>query len=433
MEQFLQVLFFLSFVSVFIYFLYTTFLAMLPSHASKQRSLSLPTEEFHYVFCIPCLNEERVIVNTVRSILAVPYPNVTVIVVDDDSEDETVKRVRSLKDSRVRVIERKLPNARLGKGESLNYAYNIISKAVRRLKMDPSRVIIGVIDGDGRPSLNLLEETSNMFADPQVGAAQARIRMTNRKQLLPFLQDMEFYTMVSSIQNSREYVQSVGLGGNGQFSRLSAMQEFGDEPWTKCLLEDFDFGLRLTLNGWKIRHLEKGIVYQQGLTSVKRFIRQRSRWVQGNMQSLSYTKTILNASIPKGAKVDLLYFLSQPWINLLGSIITAISWIFIGLYLWQTGFTLFLEQTSLLSNFVSIMIWLNLIFGPALMWSIIHYYSINKEESFIKCLGAGIFMPVYNILVIPSIWMAFIRHLRGTNSWIKTERIEEVPIESESL
>lgn len=424
MEQIFQLMFFVSFFFVFIYFLYTTFLAMLPAYKTK-KSTSTSPEDFHYVFCIPCLNEERVIANTVKSILALPYSNLTVIVVDDDSEDATVQRVREIQDPRVRVIERKLPNARLGKGESLNYAYNIISTAVRRMKLDPSNVIIGIIDGDGRPGMNLLEETSKVFADPQVGAAQARIRMTNRKQILPFLQDMEFYTMVSAIQNSRAYVQSVGLGGNGQFSRLSAMQEFGDEPWTKCLLEDFDFGLRLTLNGWKISHLENGVVYQQGLTSVKRFIRQRSRWVQGNMQSLSYIKSILDSHLTKGAKMDLLYFLAQPWLNLAGSVITLVSWVLIITYLIQSKFQLFLNGTSTISDVTSILIWLNIMFGPAIMWSILHYMAIKKEETFVKCIGIGLCMPVYNLLVLPSIWMAFYRHIKGTSSWIKTERIAE--------
>jgi len=426
MESLFQVLFWASLPLVFLYFMYTTFLALLPPvtrYKSKKQTLSEP---LHYVFCIPCLNEERVIANTVRSILRLPHPNITVIVIDDHSNDETVNRVREIGDSRVRIIERKLPNARLGKGHSLNYAYQRISKAVRRLGVQPSQVIIGIIDGDGRPSMNLLEETSVAFTDPTIGAAQARIRMTNRKQILPFLQDMEFFTMVTAIQNSREYAQSVGLGGNGQFSRLSAMQEFGDEPWTDCLLEDFDFGLRLTLNGWKIRHLQNGIVYQQGLTSIKRFIRQRSRWVQGNIQSVHYRKPLIQSSLSKGAKLDIMYFLAQPWMNLTGSMLMFLSWIFLtNKLLFTSDFQFLMSNNPTWMNATSILIWLLLIYGPSLTWSLIHYSMINKEEPLWKCLGAGLLLPLYNLLVIPSIWMAFYRQIKGKNGWIKTERIEE--------
>ncbi len=424
MTHLLLILFYVSIPIVFLYFFYTTLLAMLPV-AHQKKASATSDEAFHYIFFIPCLNEERVIVNTVQSILQMPYKNLTVVVIDDDSEDETVARARTIDDKRVQIIERKLPNAQLGKGESLNYAYQQISKASLQFGWDPKKIIVGIIDGDGRMSPDLLKETSAAFTDPQVGAAQARVRMTNRKKILPFLQDMEFYTMVSAIQNSRVYVQSVGLGGNGQFSRLSAMQEFGDEPWTKCLLEDFEFGIRLTLNGWKISHLEYGVVYQQGLTSIKRFIRQRSRWVQGNMQCFNYVSKIRNAPISTGAKLDYAYFLCQPWINLFASLVMLLTWILIALTIYNQSFQSISSQNVGLYMVLTALLWFLLSFGPGIAWSMIHYQTIQKEEPLWKCIGAGLLLPAYNLLVLPSIFLAWIRLLRGKQGWIKTERVQD--------
>ncbi|MBC6306164.1 glycosyltransferase family 2 protein [Listeria booriae] len=413
---------------IFIYFSYTSLILLLPPFAGNKNKVSEQDDsELEYVFLIPCLNEEVVIEKTIRSILALSYQKKMVIVVDDDSSDNTVAIVRQMNLPNVRVIERKKPNAQLGKGESLNYAFSKITKATRRLGKNPTNLILTVIDGDGRPSDNLLTEASRVFRDTAVGAAQARIRITNRRSILPMMQDIEFYSTVAAIQNSREYTESVGLGGNGQFTRLSALVELGPTPWSKCLLEDFDLGLSILLKGWKSKYIGDAIVYQQGLTSVKKFIRQRARWVQGNIQSIKRLREIRKSdTLSSASKLDIYYFLAQPWINLLGSIIMIISWglmlIFFRSVDWGAGFT------NTLQDWGAILVIVGLIFGPGLIWCIYHYELGRKDKdgiSFFHCMGAGLFMPIYNLLAIPSIWLAFWRQVARKEAWAKTERVAE--------
>jgi 1,2-diacylglycerol 3-beta-glucosyltransferase len=43
------------------------------------------------------------------------------------------------------------------------------------------------------------------------------------------LQDLEFPVPISAIQVTRRLTRSVGLGGNGQFSRLSALDVMADQ------------------------------------------------------------------------------------------------------------------------------------------------------------------------------------------------------------
>ena len=50
----------------------------------------------------------------------------------------------------------------------------------------------------------------------------------------------EFVVFTEIFQRARQRVGSVGLGGNGQFARLTALMSLGDAPWTKCLTEDLD-------------------------------------------------------------------------------------------------------------------------------------------------------------------------------------------------
>ncbi|MBG9613499.1 glycosyltransferase family 2 protein [Bacillus cereus] len=414
---------------IFLYYMYIVFISLLPRYDFKDIIMPLEKEKPYFIFCIPCLNEATVIQKTVESLLQLDYDRSFVIVIDDASDDNTVQIVREMKDARVRIYQRNYPQARLGKGEALNDTYQKICKVVKRLSIDPRQVILTIVDGDGRPSNNILQEAQRTFVDSTVGAAQTTIRMTNRKNWLSFMQDVEFYSNVATIQNSREYLQSVGLGGNGQFSRLSAMQELGERPWSSCLLEDFDFGLSLLIRGWKIRHLSNCVMYQQGVTSISSYIRQRSRWAQGNMQCFCRLREVFQAKMPFHAKIDIFYFLLQPWTSLIGSLIMVLSWGLIGTLVYSYDFQFFIASKQWIWNVIALCLWGFLVFGPGLFWGIRHYQFTKKEPTqsctIGQCTLAGLSMPFYNLLVIPSVWLACWRQLMRKKGWLKTKRMEE--------
>jgi len=99
----------------------------------------------------------------------------------------------------------------------------------------------------------------------------------------------EFIGFSFLVQAARDRIGSVGLGGNGQFNRLSALRSLGRPPWTDCLTEDLDIGLALVGQGWRIRFWRGAFVAQQGLRSPRLLLRQRTRWVQGNYQCMTHT------------------------------------------------------------------------------------------------------------------------------------------------
>ncbi|KRN56830.1 glycosyl transferase family 2 [Carnobacterium divergens DSM 20623] len=350
-----------------------------------------------------------------------------IIPIDDASDDRTAKIIEGIKDKRVRLLKRTKPNAQKGKGAALNDAYKRVLKKAKSLNME-KEVVIAIIDGDGRLGTNVIREANRAFSNKAVCAAQCRVRIINTQHILPFLQDVEFFTMISDIQNVRSYIQSVGLGGNGQFTRLTALKALGKEPWGDSLLEDYDMTLRLLLRNGKISYLSNGTVYQQGLSSVKKLIYQRSRWVQGNIQCLKYLKKVKKSKrLKKEAKLDIYYFLAQPFINLIGSIIFFMSWVWITISFIQV-IKLCIEGTS---SWISLFLYLGLLILitslPGFVFTIRHYFNTNhiraqKGNTFIECFFAGFAMTVYNIITIPSVWIAFKRYLLGENSWLKTER-----------
>ncbi|ERL64517.1 glycosyltransferase [Schleiferilactobacillus shenzhenensis] len=294
-------------------------------HAPKLQSEFLEnTEEasdglFYYII-IPTLNEGRIIQHTLNRLLQNDF-NGIVIVVDDASADDTVHRASSVADGdmRILIVRRQLPHAQIGKGDSLNQAMDWIRHDSRQHQRDLSKVVVGVLDADGGLSNNAFFALNHFFTDSGHDICQLRVKMdgpfTNSLQAA---QDLEFFTVNNEAQNMRMHTHTVGLSGNGQFFRLlPVVRAIGWHPWGNALLDDYELTLRLMLHGITVHYIDSAYASQQALTSPYKLMRQRSRWVQGNLDCMRYFRPVIqNRHLSYTQKAGILFFLAQPWINL---------------------------------------------------------------------------------------------------------------------
>src|SRR5262249_3786328 len=106
--------------------------------------------------------------------------------------------------------------------------------------------------------------------------------------------------------------------------RLSALDTLnamdGAGPWSDSLTEDLDLGVRLIAKGWTNMHCTTAAVSQQAVLSLRRLVRQRSRWFQGHLQSAGLVPLILR-DVPTRPALDMLYHLSSPVLILLTSLL----------------------------------------------------------------------------------------------------------------
>ncbi|MEV5507495.1 glycosyltransferase [Streptomyces orinoci] len=293
-----------------------------------------PREPRLYVFLLACLNEEKVLAESLARITSLPAGNFLALVIDDASDDRTAEIARAADPERVRLLQRKLPNARKGKGAALNAGIRYLREAGLLDGRDPHDVIVCVVDADGRLDAHVVQAVDPYFDNPRTGGTQIGVRMYNRDQgLLARLQDMEFVIYGDIFQSARRYIGSVGMGGNGQFMRLAALEslmgEDGSGPWSDSLTEDLDLGVRLIARGWTNQHCTSAAVSQQAVLDVKRLVRQRSRWFQGHLQSANLVPLIVR-EVPVRPAVDLLYHLSSPVLILLTSLLPVSFLIAVG-------------------------------------------------------------------------------------------------------
>lgn len=250
------------------------------------------SSSFVTVLVVPAHNEELVIGSTIEGLLELSGGVAPlVLVMNDGSTDRTREIARSYEHTgSVFVVDRPADLAGRGKGTVLNHAYRVVLQLLhaghpRFAGRTADEVIIGVIDADGVLEPHTLSVVLPYFADTSVGGVQIGVSIANAARgLLPRLQDIEFVGFSGYIQEARDGFGSVGLGGNGQFTRLSGLMCLDGDPWSDCLTEDLDLGLRLLLDGWKIRFCRDAFVLQQGVESVRPLLRQRTRWFQGHYQ-----------------------------------------------------------------------------------------------------------------------------------------------------
>ncbi|MFE6698665.1 glycosyltransferase [Streptomyces sp. NPDC057718] len=98
---------------------------------------------------------------------------------------------------------------------------------------------------------------------------------------------------------------SVGLGGNGQFTRLTALDRIAAaerRPWKQdTLLEDYELGMQMRLAGYRVTHVPDTWVTQEAQPRTRRFLTQRTRRAQGNIEYVRYAGRIVDCPIPPGS------------------------------------------------------------------------------------------------------------------------------------
>jgi 1,2-diacylglycerol 3-beta-glucosyltransferase len=436
----------LEFVALFVTVMFLSYVVMiLLPFLRRPRTEPGNSADFEWHFLIPALNEEAVIATTLARCQR-DFPDADIWVIDDASADRTAELVLAAAelDPHVHLVRRELPAARTGKGHALNTGYLALDEWLPS-GSDRTRTIVAILDADGRLAPDALDYVSSasVFGDPKVGAAQIAVRMENRDELgelatlsragrrfskfMVRMQDMEFMTSMSAMQLLRERTGSVGMGGNGQFSRLTALDEIArryEQPWHGALLEDYELGLHILLVGYRNRFVYDTYVEQEGLLSLRRFIVQRARWTQGTMQCSSYIGEIIRCpNLSNSGVVESCYFLITPWLQV------------IGVVLWPVLLLLTLLKAAdypagpgaFVGQFWPI-VFLAVIFGalPFILWGPVYRRNVEPGLSRTRSWLLGMGNAAYLLYTYLSTSRALARVVLRRGGWDKTRRNAEV-------
>jgi peptidoglycan-N-acetylglucosamine deacetylase len=220
---------------------------------------------------IPAFNEEKVICNSVRAMLASDMKDFQVLIVDDGSTDGTADVVRrTFRDEpRVRVIRKN--NG--GKWSALNLA----------LESTDADIVV-TLDADTIFAPDALDQLVRHFSDETVAGVAGHAVVGNRINLITRLQALEYVTNQNLDRRALEVVNGITVvpGAIGAWRREALLAIGGFTSDT--LAEDADATVRLELAGWKVLYEPRAIARTEAPESVATFMKQRLRWMFGTLQ-----------------------------------------------------------------------------------------------------------------------------------------------------
>jgi cellulose synthase/poly-beta-1,6-N-acetylglucosamine synthase-like glycosyltransferase len=241
-------------------------------HARRERKrLHLAWTPTSIAALIPAFNEEKVICNSIRALLASPEANFEIIVIDDGSSDATAEVVRRTfaHSERVRVLTKE--NG--GKWAALNYG----------LAHTDAEVVV-TLDADTQFEPDALRWLVRHFADPKVAAVAGAAVVGNQINLITRFQALEYVTNQNLDRRALELVNGITVvpGAIGAWRRGALAAVGGFLPDT--LAEDSEATVRLARRNWKVLYEPRAAARTEAPETVRAFMKQRLRWMFGTLQ-----------------------------------------------------------------------------------------------------------------------------------------------------
>ena len=399
----------------------------------------------------PAHNEEKTIVDTVRSLQMLNYPEFEIIVVNDGSKDQTLERLLEAYDLRRvdRVYKRSLPTKSVralyaspmvpnlvvvdkengGKADALNCGINL-----SRYPLFSSMDADSVIEDDAllkavKPFMEWPDETVAVGGIVRCanGCTVHEGRVTHialPRKLLPVFQVVEYLRAFLSGRLGWSALRGLLLisGAFGVYRKSAVVDVGGYDSSTDT--EDLELVMALHAayrerkKPYRIVFVPDPVCWTEVPGNWKMLRRQRNRWHRGMLQSLSrYRRMMFNPRYGIMGTIVLPYFLifetMGPFIETLGYISVPLAW---ALGLLNTKFfLLFFVLAVAFGVFLSV---------AAILLEEISYRRYPSWADLWKLLFCGVaenfgFRQTLAVFKIQAFW----EYLRGLRRWGKLERV----------
>jgi cellulose synthase/poly-beta-1,6-N-acetylglucosamine synthase-like glycosyltransferase len=219
-------------------------------------------------------NEEKVIAQTLRTLLTTDYKGeIEVVVVDDGSADATAAEVEHVAsgDPRIRLVQQE------------NHGK---ARALQRGLAAARNGIIVFIDADTQCQRDTLPRLLEPFADAGVGAVSGHAKVGNLRTFIARCQALEYTCGFNLDRRAYNRWQCITVvPGAISAIRKDAIDEAGGLS-LQTLAEDTDLTLSLHRHRQRIVYVPDAIAWTEAPETVGTLARQRSRWAYGTLQCL---------------------------------------------------------------------------------------------------------------------------------------------------
>ncbi len=253
---------------------------------NRLKSKEVPVLDFYpgVDILIPAHNEGVVLQDTIEAMVSIAYPgDLQIYILNDNSSDNTGEIVDAFAETFKNVHHINVPPGEpRGKSRVLNYGLSISSNKY-----------YCVYDADNQPeskALVKLVAIAETYED--AGGAVGYVRTKNESaNWLTRMISIEFQVFQLLMQSGRWQLFKTGsLTGTNMLVKRSVIEELGGyDPY--AIAEDAELTLRITQKGYFLPIVPTSITWEQEPETLKVYMKQRTRWLQGNLYIVEKTLT----------------------------------------------------------------------------------------------------------------------------------------------
>jgi cellulose synthase/poly-beta-1,6-N-acetylglucosamine synthase-like glycosyltransferase len=283
-------------------------------HERKRRQkVDLPTNLPIVTIQLPLYNEKYVVKRLIDAVCRMDYPKDKFqIQVLDDSDDDTVKLIRSIvneyrfKGFDIVHVQRK---------DRTGYKAGALKEGIKNAKGE----FLAIFDADFIPPTWFLKSAiGHFYADPKLGLVQCKWGHVNENystltEAQAVALDLHFLIEQKAKSLTHLYMNFNGTAG---IWRTSCITEAGG--WhTSTLVEDLDLSYRVQMKGWRCLFLEDVVVDAELPVQMNAAKRQQFRWAKGSIQVALklLSDVMLHRNIPIETKTQAFIHLTRHTIN----------------------------------------------------------------------------------------------------------------------
>lgn len=216
----------------------------------------------------PIYNEEKSIRELVKSILNQTKTPEEIIFVDSLSTDNTVKIIKSFRNKKIKLIQKKT---------NISQARNL---AIKNSKNE----IIACTDASSRLKKDWLENITKPFENKNIDVVSGGYIAVSGGGI-------EDYLSMITVKPIEEWDEETFLpSGRSIAFRKEAWKNVGGYPENLYTGEDTLFGLRLKEKGFNFKLERDAVVYWRGRNTIKKFIKQFYLYGKGDGEAKNILK-----------------------------------------------------------------------------------------------------------------------------------------------
>ena len=401
----------------------------------------------------PAYNEEKTIVDNVRSLLKMDYPNFDVCIVNDGSKDRTLElliETFEMVEVPFEYVEHvhSAPFKRLFK--SINPAYArlmVVDKVNGGTKADAVNAGLNVISNPYfiNTDVDCILSKDAMYQcifpviqDSHIIAVSGTMSMSNGASMsngeivdlrpssrpIPLFQDLEYKRsfLVGKMGWSRINAMNNVSGGYGLFSTELVVNAGGYS--STSFAEDMDMLTRMIAyccdfnRPYRVVQIPHNCCWTEGPSNIKMLYRQRTRWGRGLIQLMwEHRRLLFNR------KYKRLGLISMPYTFLFEFLAPIIETVGLGMTVYL-AFTGGISWFSFFVTFLAIYVFSYMLSTFVVFYDYILGSSYTSRISYLKLLLAVAFEPIiYHPLIVISSLVGYYRYItRQKAVWVSMER-----------